>query len=142
MSLRQGNLAGAIGLAHVDTPVHVCRQTVQIGGWPERSVTVLKSAHVCLDSEMACDGQGKTKRISPVCLRERNSHVRNTHREKSVSSTDFMCVCLDMRGVGQASGWFCVSWCVCVFQGHRPRGHLLHYGLARQAKATLTHCMT
>lgn len=74
--------------------------------------------HMCRDSEMACDGQGKTRRISPVCLRERSCRVTHTQREKSVSGMDFMCVYVCyMRRVGHASGWFCVR--VCVYASAR-----------------------
>lgn len=48
------------------------------------------------DSEMVRDGQGETRRISPVCLRERSSRAAHTRREKPVSGMDFthVCVCV------------------------------------------------
>lgn len=46
------------------------------------------------DCETASDGQGKTRRISLVCLRELSCHVTHTQREKSVSGMAFVRVCV------------------------------------------------
>lgn len=78
VSLRQGNLAGAKGPVPVDNLcVHVSwvwSLAGEVGGG-------FAGAHVRWDSEMACDGQGKTRRISPVCLRERSCRVTYTEGE-------------------------------------------------------------
>lgn len=56
----------------------------------------IAARHMPWDIEMAGDGQGKTRRISPVCLKERSCHVTHTlGGERSVSRMDFfVCVCM------------------------------------------------
>lgn len=84
VSLRQGNLAGAKGPVCVALRVCVGHITVK-GGF--------LGVHVGQDSEIVCDGQGETKRISLVCLREcSNTHI---HRHK---------------GRNLSPGWISCTW--------------------------------
>lgn len=77
--------------------------------------------HVGQNSEMVCDGQGETRRISLVCLRE----CSNTHTKGEICLQDGFHV-HGMRGVGQAFWFVCVCvHTICVSLGHRPWDHLL-----------------
>lgn len=111
----------------------------------------------CWDSEMVFDGQGKTRRISLVCLREHSSHVSHTHTSTHTYTPtqregDGWISCVWHEGSRSGIWLFfvfkhvcvpvCVCACACLYHGHRPWGHLLQSSLVRQAKATLTHCMT
>lgn len=156
VSLRQGNPAGAERPVR-DTCVGVCVvvKSLGLGARPGRLGGGFAGAHVPWNSEMACDGQVKTRRISPVCLRESAAAVSQTRMEKSVSGMDSVCVCVSRGGekVRLLVGFVCtvgvcvhvrVCACVCVrlSQGHRPWNHLLQSALVKQAKATSTHSTT
>jgi len=136
LSLRQGNLAGAKEAMPVCVCVCVCvcacvcvRAGINLLGLGAGSGEGFAGAHVCWNSEMACDGQGKTRRISPVCLREGSRHVTPKERETSVSGMDFVCVCVCVcvwQEAGQASGWLCVC---APLSGSQTLGpHLLQFG--------------
>ena len=124
VSLRQGNLAGAkgpraCGYVCVCVCVWMCVGQVswawslagEVGGGSA-------GAHVRWDSEMVCDGQGETRRISLVCLRERSSRAAHTHGLRSLSPEWILrtcvCVCVCVWHEGSGSGiWLVLCVGVC-----------------------------
>lgn len=127
VSLRQGNLAGAKGPVRVALRVCVGHITVK-GGF--------LGVHVGRDSEMVCDGQGETRRISLVCLRERSNTNIHTHTKGEICLQDGFHV-HGMRGVGQAFVCkFVYILCVCLLA--TDPGTIYFSRLVRQLKATDT----
>lgn len=77
MSLRQGNMPGAKG-ACACVCGSVLDKSIGLGAWLGRLGGGFSDIHIHRDSEMVSDGHGKTKRISPVCLRASSYRVTHT----------------------------------------------------------------